>query len=127
MMDGRIGAIRRALDESGHEQALLMAYAAKYYSGFYGPFRDAIDSAGFFKGETKDTDQMDPANSQEALREVELDLAEGADMVMVQQGMPYLAIINRVKERLGVPTLDNNGSGGYGSLRMTAYHRPHPP
>src|SRR3546814_12339367 len=118
MMDGRIGAIRRALDESGHEQALLMAYAAKYSSGFYGPFRDAIDSAGFLKGETKDTYQMDPANSDEALREVALDLAEGADMVMVKPGLPYLDIIYRVKERFGVPTFAYNVSGEYAMLRI---------
>jgi porphobilinogen synthase len=120
MMDGRIGALRSALDRNGHEQVLLMSYAAKYSSGFYGPFRDAIESAGFLKGESKDTYQMDPANSDEALREVALDIEEGADMVMVKPGMPYLDIVYRVKERFGVPTFAYNVSGEYAMLRIAA-------
>jgi len=120
MMDGRIGALRKALDQDGHDRVLLMSYAAKYSSGFYGPFRDAIESAGFLKGESKDTYQMDPANSDEALREVALDIEEGADMVMVKPGMPYLDIVYRVKERLGVPTFAYNVSGEYAMLRIAA-------
>jgi porphobilinogen synthase len=120
MMDGRIGALRKALDQEGHERVLLMSYAAKYSSGFYGPFRDAIESAGFLKGESKDTYQMDPANSDEALREVALDIDEGADMVMVKPGMPYLDIVYRVKERFGVPTFAYNVSGEYAMLRIAA-------
>ena len=120
MMDGRIGALRTALDQNGHDRILLMSYAAKYSSGFYGPFRDAIESAGSLKGESKDTYQMDPANSDEALREVALDIEEGADMVMVKPGMPYLDIIYRVKERFGVPTFAYNVSGEYAMLRIAA-------
>ncbi len=120
MMDGRIGALRTALDQNGHDRILLMSYAAKYSSGFYGPFRDAIESAGSIKGESKDTYQMDPANSDEALREVALDIEEGADMVMVKPGMPYLDIIYRVKERFGVPTFAYNVSGEYAMLRIAA-------
>ena len=100
--------------------SLIMSYAAKYASGFYGPFRDAIDSSGFLAGETKETYQMDPANTDEALREVALDIAEGADMVMVKPGLPYLDIICRVKERFGVPTFAYNVSGEYAMLRFAA-------
>ena len=120
MMDGRVGAIRRALDGNGHEHTLIMSYAAKYASGFYGPFRDAIDSSGFLAGAGKDTYQMDPANTDEALREVALDIDEGADMVMVKPGLPYLDIIWRVKERFGVPTFAYNVSGEYAALRLGA-------
>ncbi|MBN43848.1 MAG: porphobilinogen synthase [Alphaproteobacteria bacterium] len=120
MMDGRIGALRVALDESGHDQILLMSYAAKFSSGFYGPFRSAIDSNSFLKGETKDTYQMDPANTDEAMREVALDIAEGADMFMVKPGLPYLDIIQRVKEQFGVPTFAYNVSGEYAMLRFAA-------
>ena len=120
MMDGRIGVLREALDSEGHEKVLLMSYAAKYSSGFYGPFRDAIESKGFLKGETKDTYQMDPANTDEALREVALDIEEGADMVMVKPGLPYLDIVYRVKERFGVPTFAYNVSGEYAMLRIAA-------
>ncbi len=120
MMDGRIGAIRKALDAEGYQKVLLMAYAAKYASAFYGPFRDAIESKGFLQGETKDTYQMDSGNSDEALREVALDIEEGADMVMVKPGMPYLDIIQRVKDRFGVPTFAYNVSGEYAMLRFAA-------
>ena len=97
-----------------------MAYAAKYASGFYGPFRDAIDSSGFLAGAGKDTYQMDPANADEALREVALDIDEGADMVMVKPGLPYLDIIHRVKTRFGMPTFAYNVSGEYAMLRLAA-------
>ncbi len=120
MMDGRIGAVRRALEANGYIHTQIMAYSAKYASAFYGPFRDAIDSSGFLAGETKDTYQMDPANTDEALREVALDIAEGADMVMVKPGLPYLDIIWRVKERFGVPTFAYNVSGEYAMLRFAA-------
>jgi len=103
MMDGRVAAIREALDAAGFADVSIMAYAAKYASAFYGPFRDAVGSSGTLRGDKK-TYQMDPANAAEALREVELDLAEGADYVMVKPGMPYLDIITRVKEHFGVPT-----------------------
>ena len=116
MMDGRVGAIREALDRSGFEQVRIMAYSAKYASAFYGPFRDAIGSIKALKGD-KRTYQMDPANSDEALREVALDLAEGADMVMVKPGMPYLDIVRRVKERFGVPTFVYQVSGEYAMLK----------
>ena len=99
MMDGRIGAIRRALDDKGYQHAQIMSYAAKYASGFYNPFRDAIGSSGALKGDKK-TYQMDPANSDEALREVGFDIEEGADMVMVKPGLPYLDIVRRVKDEL---------------------------
>jgi porphobilinogen synthase len=115
MMDGRIGAIRAALEKAGHHNVLLMAYAAKYASAFYGPFRDAVGSAKSLKGD-KRTYQMDPANGDEALREVALDLAEGADMVMVKPGMPYLDLVRRVKERFGVPTFAYQVSGEYAML-----------
>ena len=116
MMDGRIGAIRDALDSDGHENVRIMSYAAKYASSFYGPFRDAVNSGGFLKGDKK-TYQMDPANSSEALREVELDINEGADMVMVKPGLPYLDVIYRVKENFGVPTFAYNVSGEYAMLK----------
>ena len=110
MMDGRIGAIRGALEKAGHCNILLMAYAAKYASAFYGPFRDAVGSGKLLTGD-KRTYQMDPANGDEALREVALDLAEGADMVMVKPGMPYLDLVRRVKDRFGVPTFASQVSG----------------
>jgi len=103
MMDGRIGAIRAALERAGHHDTLLMAYAAKYASAFYGPFREAVGSAKSLTGDKRNY-QMDPANGDEALREVALDIAEGADMVMVKPGMPYLDLVWRVRERFGVPT-----------------------
>ena len=115
MMDGRIGAIRNALEAGGHHNTLVMAYAAKYASAFYGPFRDAVGSAKSLTGD-KRTYQMDPANGDEALREVALDLAEGADMVMVKPGMPYLDLVRRVKERFGVPTFAYQVSGEYAML-----------
>ena len=112
MMDGRVGAIRGALDEAGLIHTRIMSYAAKYASAFYGPFREAVGSGGSLKGDKK-TYQMDPANSDEALREVELDLREGADMVMVKPGLPYLDIVRRVKDRFGVPTFAYQVSGEY--------------
>jgi len=115
MMDGRVGAIRDALEKAGHPDILIMAYAAKYASAFYGPFRDALGSAKALTGD-KRTYQMDPANGDEALREVALDIAEGADMVMVKPGMPYLDIVRRVKERFGVPTFAYQVSGEYAML-----------
>jgi porphobilinogen synthase len=119
MMDGRVGAIRTALDERGFVQTRIMSYAAKYASAFYGPFRDAVGSAGALKGDKK-TYQMDPANSDEALREVAMDLAEGADMIMVKPGMPYLDIIRRVRERFGVPTFAYQVSGEYAMIVAAA-------
>jgi porphobilinogen synthase len=116
MMDGRIGAIRAALEKAEHHNTLLMAYAAKYASAFYGPFREAVGSAKFLTGD-KRSYQMDPANGDEALREVALDLAEGADMVMVKPGMPYLDLVRRVKERFGVPTFAYQVSGEYAMLQ----------
>ena len=115
MMDGRIGVIRSALEAAGHQNTQLMSYAAKYASAFYGPFRDAVGSAGFLKGD-KRTYQMDPANTDEALREVALDLAEGADMVMVKPGLPYLDIVRRVSEAFDVPTLAYQVSGEYAMI-----------
>jgi porphobilinogen synthase len=115
MMDGRIGAIRAALEKNGHHDTLLMAYAAKYASAFYGPFREAVGSAKSLTGD-KRSYQMDPANGDEALREVALDIAEGADMVMVKPGMPYLDLVWRVKERFGVPTFAYQVSGEYAML-----------
>jgi len=103
MMDGRVGVIRKALEDAGHRNVQIMAYAAKYASAFYGPFRDAVGSSAVLSGD-KRTYQMDPANSDEALREVGLDIAEGADMVMVKPGMPYLDIVRRVKDTFRVPT-----------------------
>jgi porphobilinogen synthase len=115
MMDGRVGAIRAALEQAGHHNILIMAYAAKYASAFYGPFRDALGSAKSLVGD-KRTYQMDPANGDEALREVALDFSEGADMVMIKPGMPYLDIVWRVKERFGVPTFAYQVSGEYAML-----------
>ncbi len=117
MMDGRIGAIRTALEAKGHSNTLIMAYAAKYASGFYGPFRDALGSD--LKGD-KRTYQMDAANTDEAMREVALDIAEGADMVMVKPGMPYLDIVRRVSETFGVPTFAYQVSGEYAMLMAAA-------
>ncbi len=116
MMDGRIGAIRKALDEKGFESVRIMSYAAKYASAFYGPFRDAVGSGGALNGDKK-TYQMDPANSDEALRETALDIAEGADMVMVKPGIPYLDVVSRVKETFGVPTFAYQVSGEYAMLK----------
>ena len=119
MMDGRIGAIRTAFDEEGFTNMMILAYAAKYASGFYGPYRDAIGSAKSLKGDKK-TYQQDPANSEEALREVALDLAEGADMVMVKPGLPYLDIVHRVATTFGVPTLAYQVSGEYAQIKAAA-------
>ena len=119
MMDGRVGAIRAALESEGHRNVAIMAYAAKYASAFYGPFRDAVGSRGLLKGD-KRTYQMDPANSAEALREVELDIAEGADMVMVKPGLPYLDILTRVKDAFGVPTFAYQVSGEYAMIEAAA-------
>ena len=115
MMDGRVGAIRAALEQAGHTNIQIMAYAAKYASAFYGPFRDAVGSRGLLKGDKK-TYQMDPANAEEALREVALDLAEGADSVMVKPGLPYLDIVRRVKERFEVPVFAYQVSGEYAMI-----------
>jgi porphobilinogen synthase len=115
MMDGRIGHIRRALESGRHQHIQIMAYSAKFASGFYGPFRDAVGSSGTLKGD-KRTYQMDPANTDEAIREVALDLAEGADMVMVKPGLPYLDIVRRVKDSFGVPTFAYQVSGEYAMI-----------
>jgi porphobilinogen synthase len=120
MMDGRVGAIRKALDEAGHAQAIIMAYAAKYASAFYGPFRDAVGSATALGKADKKTYQMDPANVREALREVALDIAEGADLVMVKPGLPYLDVVARVKEAFGVPTFAYHVSGEYAMVKAAA-------
>jgi len=120
MMDGRIGAIRAALEAAGYHDTRILAYAAKYASAFYGPFREAVGSARALGKADKRTYQMDPANGDEALREVALDLAEGADMVMVKPGMPYLDVVRRVKERFGVPTLAYQVSGEYAMLKAAA-------
>ena len=120
MMDGRIGAIRDGLDEAGFDRVSILSYAAKYASAFYGPFRDAVGSAGNLGKGDKRTYQMDPANGDEALREVALDLEEGADMVMVKPGLPYLDVVRRVKERFGVPTYAYQVSGEYAMLRGAA-------
>ncbi len=117
MMDGRIGAVRAALDGAGSQRTRILAYAAKYASSFYGPFRDAVGSAGNLSGGNKYTYQMDPANSDEALWEVHLDLQEGADMVMVKPGLPYLDIVRRVKDTFGVPTAVYQVSGEYAMLK----------
>jgi porphobilinogen synthase len=122
MMDGRIGAIRAALEEDGHADTRILAYSAKYASGFYGPFRDAVGSAASLGKADKRSYQMDPANSDEALREVALDLAEGADLVMVKPALPYLDIIRRVKQEFGVPTLAYQVSGEYAMLMAAAGH-----
>ena len=119
MMDGRIGAIRKALDDKGFEAVRIMSYAAKYASAFYGPFRDAVGSGDALKGDKK-TYQMDQANSDEALRETALDIAEAADMVMIKPGMPYLDIVSRVKETFGVPTFAYQVSGEYAMLKAAA-------
>jgi len=120
MMDGRIGAIRDALETESHIHTRILAYSAKYASAFYGPFRDAVGSAGALGKGNKYTYQMDPANSDEALREVELDLAEGADMIMVKPGLPYLDIVRRVKETFGAPTFVYQVSGEYAMLKAAA-------
>jgi porphobilinogen synthase len=120
MMDGRIGAIRSALEGGGRIHTKIMAYSAKYASAFYGPFRDAVGSAGNLGKSDKKTYQMDPANSDEALREVALDIAEGADMVMVKPGMPYLDIVRRVKDEFGMPTFAYQVSGEYAMLKAAA-------
>ena len=120
MMDGRIGALRSALDREGHDRARILAYSAKYASGFYGPFRDAVGSAVSLGGGNKYTYQMDPANSDEALWEVYLDLQEGADMVMVKPGLPYLDVLRRVKEAFGAPTAVYQVSGEYAMLKAAA-------
>ncbi len=119
MMDGRIGAMRDALDKAGLQQVQVLSYAAKYASAFYGPFRDAVGSGGALKGDKK-TYQMNPANTEEALREVAIDVAEGADMVMVKPGLPYLDVLGRVKEAFGLPTLAYQVSGEYAMMRAAA-------
>ena len=120
MMDGRIGAVRDALEAAGQVHTRILAYSAKYASSFYGPFRDAVGSAGNLGKGNKYTYQMDPANSDEALREVQLDLDEGADMVMIKPGLPYLDIVRRVKDRFGVPTFAYQVSGEYAMLMAAA-------
>ena len=120
MMDGRIGAIREALEENGHVNTRILAYSAKYASSFYGPFRDAVGSAGNLGGGNKYTYQMDPANTDEALHEVALDLEEGADMVMAKPGLPYLDIVRRVKDEFGAPTFVYQVSGEYAMLKAAA-------
>lgn len=120
MMDGRIGAIRRALDQAGFDHVQLLAYSAKYASAFYGPFRDAVGSAASLGQGDKRTYQMDPSNALEGLREVALDIAEGADMVMVKPGMPYLDIVRRVKDMFGVPTFAYQVSGEYAMIAAAA-------
>ena len=119
MMDGRIGALRQALEAGGHKNVVLMSYAAKYASAFYGPFRDAVGASGALKGDKK-TYQMNPANSDEAMRLIERDLSEGADMVMVKPGMPYLDIIRRAKDMFGAPTYAYQVSGEYAMIRGAA-------
>ncbi|MBL8396378.1 MAG: porphobilinogen synthase [Candidatus Accumulibacter sp.] len=122
MMDGRVGRIRTELDAAGRIHTRILAYSAKYASSFYGPFRDAVGSAGNLGKGNKYSYQMDPANSDEALREVALDLAEGADMIMVKPGMPYLDIVRRVKDEFGVPTYVYQVSGEYAMLKAAARH-----
>jgi porphobilinogen synthase len=122
MMDGRIGAVREALEESGHIHTRILAYSAKYASSYYGPFRDAVGSAANLGKGNKHTYQQDPANSDEALREVALDLQEGADMVMVKPGMPYLDVVRRVKETFGAPTFVYQVSGEYAMHMAAAQH-----
>lgn len=121
MMDGRVGAIRRALDAEGLGDVQVLSYAAKYASAYYGPFRDAVGSASLLRGD-KQTYQMDPANGDEALREVSLDIAEGADMVMVKPGLPYLDVVWRVKEAFAMPTFAYHTSGEYAMLKAAADH-----
>lgn len=120
MMDGRVGAIRAQLDQAGHQDVKIMSYAAKYASAYYGPFRDAVGSKKQLGGGDKKTYQMDPANGDEALREVALDIGEGADMVMVKPGLPYLDIVRRIKERFAVPTFAYQVSGEYAMLKAAA-------
>jgi porphobilinogen synthase len=120
MMDGRIGAVRQALEAAGHVNTRILAYSAKYASSFYGPFRDAVGSAGNLGKGTKYQFQMDPANSDEAIREVALDLEEGADMIMIKPGMPYLDIVRRVKDEFGAPTFVYQVSGEYAMLMAAA-------
>ncbi|HTT08709.1 MAG TPA: porphobilinogen synthase [Gammaproteobacteria bacterium] len=120
MMDGRIGRIRQALEAHGHVNTMILAYSAKYASSFYGPFRDAVGSAASLKGGDKYSYQMDPANSDEALREVALDIAEGADMVMIKPGLPCLDVVRRVKEKFGMPTFVYQVSGEYAMLKAAA-------
>ena len=120
MMDGRIGVIRATLDEAGLQHTRIMSYAAKYASAFYGPFRDAVGSSGALGKRGKETYQLDPANADEALREVAMDLAEGADMVMVKPGMPYLDVVRRVKDAFGVPTFAYQVSGEYAMIKAAA-------
>ena len=122
MMDGRIGALRSALELDGHVHTRILAYSAKYASAFYGPFRDAVGSAGALGKGNKCTYQMDPANADEALREVALDLDEGADMVMIKPGLPYLDIVRRVKDEFGAPTFVYQVSGEYAMLKAAAGH-----
>ena len=119
MMDGRIGAIREALEANGFHNVQIMAYSAKYASAYYGPFRDAVGSAENLQGGDKKTYQMDPANSNEALHEVAMDIEEGADLVMVKPGMPYLDVVRRVKDEFGVPTFAYQVSGEY-AMHMAA-------
>ena len=119
MMDGRIGAIRKALEMHGHRNVQIMSYAAKYASAFYGPFRDAVGSSGLLKGNKK-TYQMDPANSDEAMREVAMDIAEGADSVMVKPGLPYLDIVRRVRDEFDVPVFAYQVSGEYAMIEAAA-------
>jgi len=116
-MDGRVGAVRRELEAHGHRNTLILAYAAKYASCFYGPFRDAVGSSTNLAGGDKRNYQMDPANSDEALREVALDIAEGADLIMVKPAMPYLDIIRRVKDEFGMPTFAYQVSGEYAMIK----------
>jgi porphobilinogen synthase len=120
MMDGRIAAIRQALETEGFPKKQILAYSAKYASSFYGPFRDAVGSAANLGGANKYSFQMDPANSNEALREIELDLEEGADMIMIKPGMPYLDIIRRAKEAFEVPTFAYQVSGEYAMLKAAS-------
>jgi porphobilinogen synthase len=120
MMDGRVGVVRKTLDEAGLQHTRIMSYAAKYASGFYGPFRDAVGSMGALGKRGKETYQLDPANIDEALREVAMDLAEGADMVMVKPGMPYLDVVRRVKDAFGVPTFAYQVSGEYAMIKAAA-------
>ena len=122
MMDGRIGAIRAALEQQGHIHTRILAYSAKYASAYYGPFRDAVGSAGNLGSSTKENYQMDPANAREALQEVALDLAEGADMVMIKPGLPYLDIVKAVKDEFGVPTFVYQVSGEY-AMHMAAFEK----
>jgi len=120
MMDGRVGAIRQAVDDAGHHNVQIMSYAAKYASGFYGPFRDAVKAGAKLGGDGKSTYQMDPANSDEAMHEIALDLGEGADMIIVKPGMPYLDVLSRAKHEFGVPCIAYQVSGEYAMLCAAA-------